>query len=358
MFTSAPARMSTAPVPSSTAVFTFTLPFVERRFSAPVVDVMPVSSVAPDVTEIVPLPATDPDPRPSQRSPACAVTEIAASTLTMLWFRPIALPAKSVTAAARPRERIILAVDGGIHVDVVPRRHGQQRVGSWIGDRLIHVDVVRRRNGDRAGAAADRGVHIDRPGRGAQRERAGRCRDPGRQRLSRLTEIAPEPANSPSPAAAVIAPVCAVRLIAPFSLTMLSFSRTFWPAVKVTSLLGVPAAVRPTAAFTLMSVPAVMDSGDTAPGLVIAPLMSTCVAAEIPIAPPLPLTGPLTTVEPAREATVIGPPLNVPVVTFPSASTAMAPTPANRPADDATVVAPMVDESRMAPSRVVIAELT
>ena len=84
------------------------------------------------------------------------------------------------------------------------------------------------------------------------------------------TAIGPDPANSPSPAAVFTVPLVAVTSMAASFVTTLSFRLTFCPAVMATEPLGVVAsAPTPTAALTLMSVPAVTVSGAALDGLVI-----------------------------------------------------------------------------------------
>ncbi len=76
------------------------------------------------------------------------------------------------------------------------------------------------------------------------------------------------------------------------------------------------------------------------------------------IAPPLPVTGPLRITDAPLETTSIRPPVSTPVVTFPSASSEIAPLPANSPALVPTVALPCAAERRIAPSLVAIAALT
>src|SRR5512144_624110 len=86
--------------------------------------------------------------------------------------------------------------------------------------------------------------------------------------------------------------------------------------------------------------------------------MFTSPAAPMVIAPPLPATWPLTVTDPPREVMFIVPPLTVPVVTLPSASSDTAALPEYRPAVFATVAVPFAAERLMAPSCVVIDALT
>jgi hypothetical protein len=151
----------------------------------------------------------------------------------------------------------------------------------------------------------------------------------------------------------------AVTLIAASVVLTVSLRLTFWPAVRVTVLLGAFNAVRPSIwPLTLMSVPAMIVSGDVVPVFAIDCAISTLVAAPIVIAPPVPAMLPLTATDPPLEATLMVPPRSEPVVTFPSAFRAIAPLPAKSPAFASMFAEPLVALAVIAAFLVMTAALT